>query len=445
MYTTLKTHGPGKYSFETEKNLKNRKLRLCYKCLTATVSARAMPSPKSAKQMQDQIEEQQSTSRFEGTDVRSVIAAIATISVVGTGLGLSGPLLSLLMEKEGISSSVIGANTAVSGLAAIIATPYVTAIAKRFGVVRTIAFSIVMSALALLSLYFTDPIPTWFVLRFILSLFLCILFVLSEFWINHAANEKSRGIILGIYGTILSVGFATGPAIVSFVGIDGILPFAIGAIIFLVALFPALAAKSGQPVIETSEKTPSLLPYLFVVPLATAAGFVFGAAEQSQLSLLPVYGTSTGMGTAEAALLLTVLGVGNIVFQIPLGMWSDHVRDRRSILLLCGIGGVAGAFLLPLASQSVWQTYLVVFLWGGVIGGLYTVGLAHLGSRLTGSDLAQANAAFVLCYAMGMTIGPQIVGFTMDTFGNFGFSIGLAIIFAAYLGIYGWRMLVSPR
>ena len=31
MYTTLKTHGPGKYSFETEKNLKNRKLRLCDK------------------------------------------------------------------------------------------------------------------------------------------------------------------------------------------------------------------------------------------------------------------------------------------------------------------------------------------------------------------------------------------------------------------------------
>ncbi len=379
------------------------------------------------------------------SDVRSIVAAIATISVVGTGLGLSGPLISLLMEQEGYSSSVIGANTAVAGLAAIIATPFVTRVARRFGVIRTIVTAIILSALELVALYFTDPVPTWFILRFLLSLFLCVLFVLSEFWINHAASEKNRGIILGIYGTVLSIGFATGPAIVSYVGIDGFLPFGIGAAIMLIALIPALWARSGQPVIETSQETPSILPYLFVVPLATAAGFVFGAAEQSQLSLLPVYGTSTGMNASQAAILLTVLGIGNVVFQMPLGLWSDRVRDRRSILLVCGLAGVAGTIFLPMVSHSVWLTYTVIFLWGGVIGGLYTVGLAHLGSRLTGADLAQANAAFVLCYAIGMTIGPQLVGFSMDAFGENGFSIGMAILFTPYVGLYIWRVFLSPR
>ncbi|MDJ0614563.1 MAG: MFS transporter [Rhizobiaceae bacterium] len=388
-----------------------------------------------------------STSEMQGgaADIRSIIAAIATISVVGMGLGLSGPLLSLLMERDGISSSVIGANTAVAGLAAIVATPFVTDLARQFGVVKTIATAIVLSALTLVALYVTEPIPTWFILRFMLSLFMSVLFVLSEFWINYSANEKTRGFVLGIYGTVLSIGFATGPAIVSFVGIDGFLPFAIGAIIILSALVPPLLARKGQPVIERSGKTPSLLPYLFVVPLATAAGFVFGAAEQSQLSLLPVYGTSTGMSAADAALLLTVLGVGNVVFQLPLGIWSDRVSDRRHILLCCGVAGIAGAILLPIVSHSIWLTYLIIFLWGGVIGGLYTVGLAHLGSRLTGADLAQANAAFVLCYATGMTIGPQLVGVSMDVFGQYGFSIGLGTVFIAYLALYCWRVLFSTR
>ncbi len=47
---------------------------------------------------------------------------------------------------------------------------------------------------------------------------------------------------------------------------------------------------------------------------------------------------------------------------------------------------------------------------GGVVAGLYTVGLAHLGSRLGGADLAAANAAFIFCYSLGMLVGPQTLG-----------------------------------
>ena len=44
---------------------------------------------------------------FGESDMRSVLAAIVSISVVGIGLGLSGPLLSLLMEQDGLSSTIL--------------------------------------------------------------------------------------------------------------------------------------------------------------------------------------------------------------------------------------------------------------------------------------------------------------------------------------------------
>jgi len=385
------------------------------------------------------------SAKIGDADIKSIVAAIASISVVGTGLGLTGPLLSLLMERDGLSAGLIGANTAVAGLAAILITPFVTDIARRFGVVNTMAVCIILSATTVIAFYLTPVLPMWFALRFSASLYMCILFVLSEFWINTAASESNRGFILGIYGTVLSLGFAVGPAIVALVGIDGFLPFGIGAGIIILAIIPVLYAVDRQPVIEVAGKTPSILPYLFVVPLATMAGFVFGASEQSELALLPIYGTASGMSAAEAALLLTVLGIGNVVFQIPLGMWSDGVKDRRLILLLCGVFGIAGAAIMPFVIETVWIAYLVVFLWGGVIGGLYTVGLAHLGARLTGADLAQANAAFILCYAIGMTIGPQIVGVTMDLLGRHGFAAGIGVLFAFYLSVCLWRMLPSAR
>ena len=132
--------------------------------------------------------------------MRSVVAAITSITAVGTGLGLSSPLLSLLMERDGISSTVIGLNTSVSGIAEIIVIPFVTAISLRFGVVNTVVCCILLSGIFLASHYFTDPIPTWFVVRFLFGCALSIVFVLSEFWINHAANEKNRGLILGSPG-----------------------------------------------------------------------------------------------------------------------------------------------------------------------------------------------------------------------------------------------------
>ena len=68
-----------------------------------------------------------------------------------------------------------------------------------------------------------------------------------------------------------------------------------------------------------------------------------------------------------------------------------------------------------------------------MVAALYTIGLAHLGSRLSGHDLAKANAAFVLCYGLGMVLGPQAIGIGMDLFGNDGFAWALAVFFLLYI------------
>ena len=133
-----------------------------------------------------------------------------------------------------------------------------------------------------------------------------------------------------------------------------------------------------------------------------------------------------GYSQRDAALLLTMIGLGNVILQIPLGMFSDRVRDRRVLLFFCALVGLAGTLLMPFAAGNWHLMAALLFVWGGVVAALYTIGLAHLGSRLSGSDLASANAAFVLCYAVGMVIGPQAIGIGMDLFGEHGFGWTLA-------------------
>ena len=134
------------------------------------------------------------------------------------------------------------------------------------------------------------------------------------------------------------------------------------------------------------------------------------------------------------------MGLGNVALQIPIGLWSDKVSDRRIVLLACALIGVIGAVLIPLTAQIGWVLAIVLFIYGGIISGMYTVGLAHLGSRLKGTDLAQANAAFVLCYGLGMTLGPQSAGIAMDLMGPSGFGVTLFVFFAMYLVLYLFRM-----
>lgn len=375
----------------------------------------------------------------------ALIAAVASITAVGIAIGLGLPLLSVILEKRGISSSMIGLNSAMAGIAAMAAAPATTWLARRLGVVTTMVLAIVAAAASALGFYFAEALWMWFPLRIIFHGAITILFVLSEFWINTAAPPSRRGLVLGIYATVLSLGFAAGPLIFSIVGSEGILPFAIGAGIILLAAIPVLMARKENPVIGSSATDLPFMRYVFLVPTATAAVFIFGAVESGGLSLFPIYATRTGFTESQGALLLTMIGLGNVLFQIPIGMIADRIGDRRRLLSLFAIIGLVGSLALPFLIHNWMLTAIILLFWGGSVAGLYTVGLAHLGDKLHGSDLASANAAFVFCYALGMLVGPQTIGVAMDVTGHHGFAWALAFFFALYVVLTLFRLVLSPK
>lgn len=371
----------------------------------------------------------------------ALAAAIGAISVVGVAIGLGMPLLSVVLEKRGFSASLIGLNTAVAGLASIAAAPVAIPIATRFGVVPTMLTAIAAGGLSFLGFYAADAFWIWFPLRAVLHAALTLLFILSEYWITASAPPRRRGLVLGIYATVLSLGFAFGPWLFSIIGSDGFLPFGVAVAVVAVAALPVIAAwRESPPIAGTAHRGDSFLRYVTVVPAATLAVLVFGAVETGGFALFPVYGARIGYSEADAALLLTMIGLGNVLLQIPLGMVSDRSSDRRLVLVFCALVGLAGTVTLPFIAGNWPVTAAVLFVWGGVVAGLYTVGLAHLGSRLTGHDLASANAAFVFCYGIGMLAGPQAIGTAMDLVGPHGFAYALAVFFAAYAALVAARL-----
>lgn len=375
---------------------------------------------------------------------RSLIAAVAAISAVGIAIGLGLPLLSIIMEKRGISSTLIGLNSAMAGIASMAVAPFTTWFSHRYGTVAVMVAAILLAAASALGFYYIENFWLWFPLRVVFHGAITVLFILSEFWINAAAPPSRRGLVLGIYATVLSLGFATGPLLFSILGSDGVLPFAVGAGVILLAAIPILFARRESPDIDEKPEL-HFMRYVFLVPTATAAVFIFGAVEAGGLSLFPVYATRSGFPESEAALLLTVMGIGNVIFQIPLGMVSDRMTDRRTLLSVMAVIGMAGALTLPFLVERPLLMGIVLLFWGGCVSGLYTVGLSHLGARLNGADLAAANAAFVFCYAVGTVAGPQAIGAAMDVTGTDGFAWSIVFFFGLYVALSLVRMVFRPK
>ncbi|MHB2211729.1 MFS transporter [Methylobacterium sp. CM6257] len=365
-------------------------------------------------------------------DVAAISAAITCVTVVGIGLSLSIPLLSIELERRGASSTLIGLNTAVAGIASICTVPFVPRLAARVGVAPLLGLALLVGAISLALFPLLPGIALWFPLRFAFSATLGALFVLSEYWINAAAPPERRGLVMGIYATVLAAGFSVGPLLLALVGTEGLAPYATGAVLMLAGGLPIVLARGLSPTIEAGSGL-SILGYLRLAPGALAASLAYGAVETGIFAILPLYGLRLGYDAQGAAGLVSLIALGNVLFQIPFGWLADRL-DRGAVLLGASLAGAAGSALIPLAAGSPVAFGLLLLVWGGIAGTLYTVGLAMLGDRTPPSDLAGANAAFVVLYNVGLMLGPPVIGGGLDLVPPHGFALALLALFLAFAG-----------
>ena len=370
-------------------------------------------------------------SRSDAVRRRSLFAILAACVAYGIGMGLTLPLLSLVLERMGVSGTMNGLNLATAGLAALIVTPFVPRWIAKLGTAPFLSLCLIVTAVSLVALYLMPYLWLWFPMRFVMSSALNGLFVTAEFWINRIADENNRGRYIALYSICLMGGFGTGPLILQIIGTEGIAPFLAGGAMLLFALLPVLAVRHDAPSIEEGDHG-SIFSVLRIAPAVFGAAAVFGAIDAGMNALLPVYAVRMGYPEAHAALIVTAFAVGSILFQYPIGWLIDHM-DRQRLLILCTLSGVIGSALTPFAIASPPLFYLLLLLWGGVILGIYSVALTLLGERFQGPSLATANAAYVMAYCLGLLVGPAMEGAGLQLWDPHGLVLVLGAICAAYL------------
>jgi MFS family permease len=226
----------------------------------------------------------------------AIAGIIATVSVFAIALGLTHPLLSFILERQGTPSALIGLSAAMTPLGMIASAPLIPSLARRFGAGTTALTCAGLAAILLALIGGWPDLVAWFPLRFLLGTVINPLYVLSEIWMIALAPPERRGRLMGIYTAIISAGFAAGPLSLVLVGSQGSPPFLVGIAAFVVCGLCLASVLSRLPRLHDGAEQASVRRFLPHAPVLLLAVAVAAALEQGGLSLLPIYGLSHGIG-----------------------------------------------------------------------------------------------------------------------------------------------------
>ena len=369
-----------------------------------------------------------------------VIATVA-LAVASFGHGLTMPLLSLVLDHQGVDETLIGLNTGTYFIAVFAVAPLATRLLRARGPALLMLTSI-LATVALLALLRAFPnVWLWFPLRFALGMASSFLWIAGEAWVNHMATETHRGRIIAIFGIVVSAGFALGPLILSMTGAEGWTPFLVTIALLLVAAAVLASALGSSP--KLRGKTGPLARYVLLAPVAMFGYFVFAAGDAVLLTFLPIYAVEIGLDEVDAIRLLTVLAIGSMALQYPIGWLADRVSNY-AIAAAMGAILLAGSAALPWALPLPAISVVFMFFYGGALGALYTIALVLLGRQFKGADLSGASAMLAVMFCVGAFIWPAAGGAAMDRFGGEAMPVSLVIAYALFLLIVVVAWLHGP-
>ena len=345
--------------------------------------------------------------------------------------GMSSPLLALTLDSWGTEDRLIGLNAAVGALAVFPAAPLASRLMRQFGPAKPILASILLTAVIYVLLPTFPNLYAWFGLRFLMGMGGGVLWMAGEAWINQVAEDHNRGRMVGIYSMATGAGFALGPLALSVAGTAGWTPFLAAAAFTVLSAVPILPALAVAPTLAGAPMT-RVYRYVVDAPVPFFICGVIALADGVLLTFLPLYGLRIGLSEATGLSLITAFGLGGLACQWPVGWLADHM-NRRLLAFLGTLGLVAATILIPHVAPVAPWNWIHFFIYGGLMMGLYTVGMVLRGEQYRDAALASASATFGVMWGAGTLVGPLLGGFGMRSMGPDGIVVVIAAVLLLFL------------
>jgi MFS family permease len=372
--------------------------------------------------------------------VRSLLLAI--FMLMG-GTGLLSTLISIRLERAGEGTLLIGMVATAYFAGLTIGALRVGPLIQRVGHIRAFAaFVSILSASTLSYAFWQQPL-FWAALRLTDGFCLAGVYVCIESWLNERAEPETRGSVLAGYMISLYLGQAAGQYLLNLdESAAPSIPFLVASVLVSLASIPVLLTRIAAPL--TGSAMPYSLRRLYhTSPLGVTGAVLTGMMLGAFYGLAAVSVRRLGLDLNATAMFMSVVILGGVALQWPLGHLSDRY-DRRRVIVLTFAGAALVCAGLALTRGGGAQLFALGALFGGLSFALYPLCVAHTNDRLEAEERIGATGGLVLLYSVGAALGPLFGSAAMILPMEGGLFAYIALCAAAALGFGLWRQTATP-
>src|SRR5690606_5669614 len=270
------------------------------------------------------------------------------------------------------------------------------------------AFAATAASAVLLHPLLLDPI-VWALLRFVTGACVVGLYMVIESWLNERSTNEARGRVFALYQVISLVAMAGGQYRILVGSASISTAFIIAGALLSIGLVPVVLTRVPHPAPISSVHL-NLGKLWRISPLGVGGTGVAGLANGAFFALGPVFAQRVGLETAAVALFMSVVLLGGVALQWPIGHASDR-WDRRTVILVVSVFGAAFAALATwLLERTVVGMLGSMLLYGGAAFSLYPLCVAHSNDYADVSEFVATARGLLLVYGIGAAVGPLVAG-----------------------------------
>lgn len=357
----------------------------------------------------------------------SLAALFVSLMFVIAGNAYLLTYIGVRLGAEGIPPSQVGFVMVCYSIGFALGSHWTTRFVATVGHIRTFAAFTALTAMASISFPLLDSIHFWALLRFVGGITAAGLYVIIESWFSAVANNNNRATLFALYQITAYTASSLAQLAVGYSDTQGPVPFTAAGLVLLAAIIPLSLSRMQSPPIEPGPKT-SLLSLYREAPLGITAAFIGGIMLGAYYSLVPLFGSLTGMSIGQVSQVMTASVLMALVLAWPVGWICDRVQRSKVLLVIL----ITATFLsLGVALQSEQPFLLRLGLLATLLGTLtlinsLAVALVH--DRIDSSARVAASSALMLSYGVGSIIGPLGGSVLMEAFAPQSMFIAFAIL-----------------
>ncbi|MEQ8778359.1 MAG: MFS transporter [Roseibium album] len=362
----------------------------------------------------------------------------------GSGLllfagGIHGLILPVRGSAEGFSASSLGLLGTGWAIGYVLGCMFVPRLVGAVGHIRTFGVMCAFAAVSMLLQALVVEAWAWIPVRALSGFCFAGAAMIVESWLSEKAEPSTRGTIFGVYTMVNLAAMTAGQMVISLGDTSGFFFFAVGAIVYCLALVPTALSTSASPSPLTSVQLN--LPLLWKnSPVAVAAVFLVGVSNAAFGTLAAVYADRVGLALTSITLFASIPVLAGALAQVPIGFLSDRM-DRRIVLVCVAVLALAAdiAFVV-FVPDSRMTNLLLVAAFGAAIFAMYPVIVAHANDHAPPGTSIQVSGGLLMVFGIGSIVGPLIAGVMMSVVGPRGLFLTTIVAHVVMIAFTVWRM-----